>query len=436
MGDVEEREFGYLPLTIAIETLGGISTPLVLRGTPLPATRTQVFSTASDNQPSVEIHILMGESPIAKNNVSLSRFTLANLPQAPRGVPQIQVTFQVNKKCQITASALEKTSGKRVEVNTENAHPLLSNEKIEELIKRAEETRSDDDVKIGTIETRNRANNAVHRAEILLERFQSSGNLGEHNKSIEKALAEVGLALNSTNLQGLKTKVEVLEKLTAQASTGQEYGNLGDIFDSFFGKVSYPKTKTTTSKDTPPVASSFRNPYPKANSAASQHVPPKSRIPTDKLNTRSTQTSNIGRIFGGGEFTLDPNLCFILMPFDDELQAIYHDHIRLVVESKGLSCLRADEVVGTGPITRDIWEKTNRARVIIADLTGKNPNVFYELGIAHALGKEVILITQKIDNVPFDLKALRCIVYSFTPRGMKEMESKLAITIDEVMRLS
>ncbi len=80
--------------------------------------------------------------------------------------------------------------------------------------------------------------------------------------------------------------------------------------------------------------------------------------------------------------------------------------------------------------------KYQASRFIIANLTKKNPNVFYELGIAHAIGKEVILITQTMEDVPFDLKALRCIVYSFTPRGMKEMESTVRKTIKEIMRSS
>jgi len=87
-------------------------------------------------------------------------------------------------------------------------------------------------------------------------------------------------------------------------------------------------------------------------------------------------------------------------------------------------------------LTSDIWEKINRARFIVADLTGKNPNVFYEVGLAHAIGKDVILITQSMDDVPFDLKVLRCIVYSFTPRGMKELENRLIQTIRKIMKSS
>ena len=115
---------------------------------------------------------------------------------------------------------------------------------------------------------------------------------------------------------------------------------------------------------------------------------------------------------------------------------LYTDHIKPAVESEGITCQRADEIVGTNIITFDIWEKINRSRFIIADLTNKNPNVFYEIGLAHALGKEVILITQTMNDVPFDLKSLRCIVYDFTPRGIKQLEAALVKTINIIMRTS
>ena len=98
--------------------------------------------------------------------------------------------------------------------------------------------------------------------------------------------------------------------------------------------------------------------------------------------------------------------------------------------------MRADDIRGTTLITRDIWEKINRARFLIADLSGQNPNVFYEVGLAHALGKDVLLLTQTMTDVPFDLKALRCIVYNYTPRGMKEMEASLKATITALMKSS
>ena len=85
-------------------------------------------------------------------------------------------------------------------------------------------------------------------------------------------------------------------------------------------------------------------------------------------------------------------------------------------------------------ITTDIWEKVSRSRLLIADLTGQNANVFYELGLAHAISKDVILLTQSMEFVPFDLKTIRCIVYEYTPRGTKDFEKKLAETVQSLVR--
>lgn len=147
-------------------------------------------------------------------------------------------------------------------------------------------------------------------------------------------------------------------------------------------------------------------------------------------------SKNIGKIFGGANFTLDPNLCFVVMPFKKSLNIVYETSIRKVVNSHNLSCIRADEIVGTNLITWDVWEKINRARVIIADLTGKNPNVFYEVGLAHAIGKDVILLTQTIDDVPFDLAPIRCIEYDLRSSDMKSMERRLKLTIGKILHSS
>jgi len=113
---------------------------------------------------------------------------------------------------------------------------------------------------------------------------------------------------------------------------------------------------------------------------------------------------------------------------------VYEDHIKPTVRWEELCCERADEIHGTGLITWDVWEKINRARFLIADLTNRNPNVFYEVGLAHAISKDVILITQSMEFVPFDLKTLRCITYEFTPRGMEKFGKSLTATIQAVIK--
>lgn len=116
---------------------------------------------------------------------------------------------------------------------------------------------------------------------------------------------------------------------------------------------------------------------------------------------------------------------FVIMPFENKLTAVYEDHILKVCKDIGLDCKRADLILDTGSIINDIWSLICNAHIIICDCTGKNPNVFYELGIAHSLGKKTICITQNSEDIPFDIKHLRYIKYEYTPRGMKEFEKKL-----------
>ena len=130
---------------------------------------------------------------------------------------------------------------------------------------------------------------------------------------------------------------------------------------------------------------------------------------------------------------VDDKLCFVLMPFAEEHRPVYDDHIKKVAEQCGLHCVRADEVFGPGQMMEQIWELMNRAGLLIADVTGKNPNVFYELGVAHTLGKPVILITRAEEDVPFDLRHFRYILYEYTPRGCQRLEEALSNAIGAVL---
>lgn len=129
------------------------------------------------------------------------------------------------------------------------------------------------------------------------------------------------------------------------------------------------------------------------------------------------------------KFARRDNHIFYLCPFSEPFDTIYADHIRSIVRSAGFTIERADEIFGTQPIIEDIWESINSAEIIIADVTGRNPNVMYEIGMAHTVGKPVIILTQNIDDVPFDLKHHRCLVYSHTPRGCLELEAKVSGTL-------
>lgn len=127
--------------------------------------------------------------------------------------------------------------------------------------------------------------------------------------------------------------------------------------------------------------------------------------------------------------------CFVLMAFRKELDDIYQEIILPVFDEGrfGLRCYRADEIYGTSSIMQDVWKAIRGARLIIAELTGRNPNVLYELGISHVLRKPAILLTQTMDDVPFDLKHLRCIVYSLGPSGLRKLRADLETTIKKLL---
>jgi hypothetical protein len=125
---------------------------------------------------------------------------------------------------------------------------------------------------------------------------------------------------------------------------------------------------------------------------------------------------------------------FVLMPFSQAMQPIFDDHIKVVCTGLGLRAQRSDDFFNANVIVEDIWRAIYYAQVIIADCSGRNPNVFYEAGLAHALGRTTVLITQSLDDVPFDLRHLRVIRYAYTPPGMKEFEEDLSSTLSRWSR--
>ncbi len=127
---------------------------------------------------------------------------------------------------------------------------------------------------------------------------------------------------------------------------------------------------------------------------------------------------------------------FVLMSFDEALKPVYFDHIAKVVRDCGLTVRRADDFFTAHHVMSDVWTGIVKSRVIVADCTGRNPNVFYEIGIAHTVGKPVILIVQSEEDVPFDLRSTRFIKYSFTPRGMVDFENTLRQTLATVLGIT
>jgi hypothetical protein len=148
---------------------------------------------------------------------------------------------------------------------------------------------------------------------------------------------------------------------------------------------------------------------------------------------RLNRIVRINPIFQGRDFMLNPSLVFVLSPFREPFNTIFIDHIKPTAEAiEGVTCLRADDIYDNKPIIEDIWRSINEAHIVLSELTDRNPNVFYETGIAHTVGKEVVLITQNMDDVPFDLRHLRCIVYEYTPRGIQILETNLRNTINNI----
>ena len=152
-----------------------------------------------------------------------------------------------------------------------------------------------------------------------------------------------------------------------------------------------------------------------------------------RVMTRS-QIVRFEPIFGPAKFIQDPKLCFVIMPFGDDLDPFYRDIIKPCVESTGMVCRRSDEIRGNNAIIRDIWKSICEARLVIADLTYANPNVFYELGIAHTVGKQTVLISQKRDEkFPFDVMHLRRIPYENTASGGQKLSRDLKATIEAIL---
>jgi hypothetical protein len=153
-------------------------------------------------------------------------------------------------------------------------------------------------------------------------------------------------------------------------------------------------------------------------------------ISLTELTQRQSDAMTVAPLFGIPDGSLPGSDIFVVMPFTNDLLPVYVDHILRVAGKLGLSVARADDFYTTHEIVYDVWHGIAASKLVIADCTGRNPNVFYEIGIAHTIGKPVILITQNLDDIPFDLRHRRVIEYKYTPPGMKKFEQLLRHTID------
>jgi molecular chaperone DnaK len=207
------------PLSLGIETLGGVFTKLIDRNTTIPTSKSKIFSTASDNQTSVDIHVLQGERKMAKDNKTLGRFQLTDIPPAPRGVPQIEVEFDIDKNGIVHVSAKDKGTGNEQKITIKSTSGL-SEEEIEEMVKDAEEHAEEDKKRVEKIETRNEADALVHQTEKTLEDAGDKVDSAVKDK-VEAAKEELKEALGKEDIDidEIKEKMEALtDELTELSS--------------------------------------------------------------------------------------------------------------------------------------------------------------------------------------------------------------------------
>lgn len=205
------------PLTLSIETLGGVSTELITRNTTVPTKKSKIFSTAADNQPSVEINVLQGERPMAIDNKTLGRFHLDGILPAPKGIPQIEVTFDIDVNGILKVFAKDKGTGKEQSINITGS-TKLSDDKIEKMKKEAEEHAEEDSKRKEKVEIRNNADSLANTAQKTIEELKDKLSKEDKN-NIEKELKELRTALTGDDTNKIKDETEKLSKTLQKIST-------------------------------------------------------------------------------------------------------------------------------------------------------------------------------------------------------------------------
>ncbi|WP_033617940.1 molecular chaperone DnaK [Helicobacter pylori] len=218
-GDVKDvLLLDVTPLSLGIETLGGVMTKVIDRGTTIPAKKSQVFSTAEDNQPAVSIMVLQGERDLARDNKSLGKFDLQGIAPAPRGVPQIEVTFDIDANGILTVSAQDKNTGKSQEIKISGSSGLSDSE-IEKMVKDAELHKEEDARKKEVIEARNHADSLAHQTQKSLDEHKANLNENDANE-IQNAINALKDCIKNDNA----TKAELEDKTKALAQAAQKLG--------------------------------------------------------------------------------------------------------------------------------------------------------------------------------------------------------------------
>ncbi|ELC8340834.1 molecular chaperone DnaK [Clostridium perfringens] len=230
-GDVKDvLLLDVTPLTLGIETLGGVATPLIERNTTIPARKSQIFSTAADNQTSVEIHVVQGERQMAADNKTLGRFTLSGIAPAPRGIPQIEVAFDIDANGIVKVSATDKATGKEANI-TITASTNLSDAEIDKAVKEAEQFAEEDKKRKEAIEVKNNAEQTVYQTEKTLNELGDKVS-AEEKSEIEAKIEEVKKVKDGDDIEAIKKAIEdltqafykVSEKLYQQNGGAQGQG--------------------------------------------------------------------------------------------------------------------------------------------------------------------------------------------------------------------
>jgi chaperone protein dnaK len=208
-GDVKDvLLLDVTPLSLGIETMGGVSTKLIERNTTVPTSKSEVFSTAADNQPQVEIHVLQGEREFANDNKSLGRFVLDGIAPAPRGVPQIEVTFNIDANGILNVTAKDKGTGKEQSITIQNSGNM-SKEDIEKAQKEAEMHADEDKKKRETVDAKNQLENAIYQAKKMPDEFKDKIS-DDDKKAIDEAVKEAEKHKDADDKDELEAAVKAL----------------------------------------------------------------------------------------------------------------------------------------------------------------------------------------------------------------------------------